>query len=186
MDAMGRPRRPEIRDRLLDACVGHTVEHGLPDTLEPLAAATGTSTRMLLYHFGTRDTLFTLILNRARAHQLASFGEFLTPEVQEAYSETLRRAWSQIRGVEGEGYLRLFRQTGNVELQRLWPGFDRVATTDWLEPLERGLARDGHAELATLVLAVMRGLLMDLDATRDVERNDLAFEHFLSMLDGTP
>ncbi|MGX1510221.1 TetR/AcrR family transcriptional regulator [Streptomyces collinus] len=54
---MGRHKQPEIRDRILDACVDHALRHGLPDRLEPLAAASGTSARMLIYHFGTRDAL---------------------------------------------------------------------------------------------------------------------------------
>ena len=54
---MGRHKQPEIRDRILDACVDHALAHGLPDCLEPLAVASGTSTRMLMYHFGTQDAL---------------------------------------------------------------------------------------------------------------------------------
>ncbi|MGW3288682.1 hypothetical protein ACWDR3_28990 [Streptomyces sp. NPDC001002] len=49
-----------------DACADHALAHGLPDRLEPLATATGTSARMLIYHFGTRDALLRAILGRAR------------------------------------------------------------------------------------------------------------------------
>ena len=49
---MGRHKQPEIRDRILDACVDNALAHGLPDRLEPLAAASGTSTRLLIYHSG--------------------------------------------------------------------------------------------------------------------------------------
>jgi hypothetical protein len=38
-------------------------------------------------------------------------------------------------------------------------------------------------ELATLVLAVIRGLLRDLDATGDTARIDRAFHDFLSMIE---
>ena len=40
----------------------------------------------------------------------------------------------------------------------------------------------GRPELATLVLAVIRGLLMDLDATGDADRANRAFQHFLDGL----
>ncbi len=63
-----------------------------------------------------------------------------------------------------------------------WPGFRRTATTDWLEPLETGMRSIGRPELATVVLAVIRGLLMDLDATGDTERTDEAFRAFLTTL----
>lgn len=68
-------------------------------------------------------------------------------------------------------------------MRQLWPDFRRTATTDWLEPLAEGLRSIGRQELATLVLAVIRGLLMDLDATADTTRTDQAFQHFLDALD---
>jgi hypothetical protein len=46
---MGRQRQPQIKQRLLDACTDHALDHGLPDRLAPLAAAAGTSSRMLIY-----------------------------------------------------------------------------------------------------------------------------------------
>jgi len=46
-----------------------------------------------------------------------------------------------------------------------------------------GLRSIGRPESATLVLAVIRGLLMDLDATGDTERTHRAFREFLDALD---
>lgn len=65
----------------------------------------------------------------------------------------------------------------------MWPNFRRTATTDWLGPLKDGLRSIGRPELATLVLAVIRGLLMDLDATGDTTRTDRAFRDSLGSLD---
>jgi AcrR family transcriptional regulator len=45
-------------------------QQGLPDRLEPLATAAGTSSRMLIYHFGTRDGLLREILGQARQRQV--------------------------------------------------------------------------------------------------------------------
>ncbi len=64
----------------------------------------------------------------------------------------------------------------------LWPGFRRAATTDWLAPLEEGMGSLGRPELATVVLAVIRGLLMDLDATDDATRTQQAFSDFLGLI----
>lgn len=76
---MGRHKQPEIRDRILDACVDHALAHGLPGRLEPFAAASGTSARMLIYHFGTRDALLRETLRRARRRQRDFFGELVAP-----------------------------------------------------------------------------------------------------------
>lgn len=138
---------------------------------------------MLLYHFGTRDELLRAILRRARQRQVDSFGELLRAHSDEAYTVTLARAWSTMTGPGGQPYLRMFGQLREDAEQSLWPGFRRIATTDWLQPLEEGLRSIARPQSATLVLAVIRGLLMDLDATADTVRTDRAFNELLHALD---
>lgn len=179
---MGRHKQPEIRDRILDACVDHALAHGLPDRLEPFATAAGTSTRMLIYHFGTRDALLRETLERARRRQRDFFGELVAPRADEPYLVTLRRAWQVMTGPAGRPYLSMFGKLRQDAEQRLWPGFRREATTDWLRPLEDGMRSVGRPELGTLVLAVVRGLIMDIEATGDAPRADQAFDHFLAAL----
>ncbi len=179
---MGRRRQPEIAERLLDACTDLTLERGLPDRLGPFVAATGTSSRMLLYHFGTRDTLLQAVLRRARERQRVFFGELLRPRPDEPYPATLRRAWTEMTGERGRPFLDLFGRLRDDAEQQLWPGFRRDATTDWLGPLEKGMAGLGVPHRATLVLAVIRGLITDLEATGDAPRVDRAFEDFVDAL----
>ncbi|MET9187195.1 TetR/AcrR family transcriptional regulator [Streptomyces tendae] len=179
---MGRHKQPEIRDRILDACVDHALRHGLPDRLEPFAAASGTSARMLIYHFGTRDALLRETLRRARRRQRDFFGDLVSPRPEEPYPSTLRRAWRVMTGPAGRPYLTMFGRLRENAGQQLWPGFSRESTTDWLQPLEDGMRSIGRPELATLVLAVVRGLIMDIETTGDVSRADRAFEDFLAAL----
>jgi AcrR family transcriptional regulator len=179
---MGRRRQPQIRQRLLDTRTDHALTHGLPDRLEPLAAATGISTRMLIYHFGTRDALLRAVLGQARQRQIETFSELLRVRPDQPYAATLAAAWSELTGPRGRPYLRLFGRLHDTAGEPLWPGFRRTATTDWLAPLEEGMRSTGHPELATVVLAVIRGLLMDLDATGDTARTDQAFADFLSTI----
>ena len=179
---MGRHRRPEIRQQLLDACTDHALEHGLPDRLAPLAAATGASSRMLIYHFGSRDGLLREILEQARRRQVATFTDLIRLRPGEPYPVTLARAWAAISGPQGAPYLRMFTRLHDSAGGPLWPGFRRTATTEWLAPLEEGLRSISRPELATVVLAVIRGLLMDLDATGDPARADRAFGDFVAML----
>jgi AcrR family transcriptional regulator len=179
---VGRHPQPEIRQRLLDACTDHALEHGLPDRLGPLATATATSTRMLIYHFGTRDALLREILEAARRRQLEVFTELLRVRPEESYPTTLSHAWSAMTGPSGRPYLQMFGRLHDTAGEPLWPDFRRGATTDWLAPLEAGMSTLGRPELATVVLAVIRGLLQDLDATGDSARTDRAFGDFLTTI----
>lgn len=180
---MGRRQQPEIRERLLDVCTDYALGQGLPERLDPFAVAAGTSTRMLIYHFGTRDGLLREVLGQARQRQRADFGAWLQARPGESYVVTLARAWSEMTGAPGRPYLALFGRLRENTEQRLWPGFRREATTDWLGPLEEGMATLGRPELATVVLAVIRGLIMDLEATEDTERTTRAFSDFLNLME---
>jgi len=177
---VGRHPQPEIKQRLLEACTDYALEHGLPDRLGPLAQATGSSSRMLIYHFGTRDGLLREILGQARQRQLDVFTDLLRVRPDEPYLATLARAWAGMTGPHGRPYLRLFGRLHDSAGEPLWPGFRKAATTDWLAPLEDGM---GSLELATVVLAVIRGLLMDLDATGDAARTDRAWHAFLAAIE---
>jgi AcrR family transcriptional regulator len=179
---VGRRKQPEIAEQLLDACADFALGHGLPDRLAPFAAATGTSNRMLLYHFGTRDGLLKAVLQRARDRQRAQFGELLRVRADESYLVTLRRAWPEMTGQHGRPFLDLFGRLREDAGQQLWPGFRREATTDWLGPLEDGLRSLGLPRQATLTLAVIRGLIMDLEATGDTGRVNHAFAEHLDAL----
>jgi hypothetical protein len=57
-------------------------------------------------------------------------------------------------------------------------GFRREATTDWLQPFDDGMRGTGRPELGTLVLAVVHGLITDIEATGDVSRADQAVDDF--------
>src|SRR3954447_6498176 len=56
----GGVAEPSPRERILQRIVAHVLAHGLGDeSLREVAAAVGTSHRMLGYHFGSRDGLLT-------------------------------------------------------------------------------------------------------------------------------
>ena len=182
---MGRHKQPEIRERLLDACTDFALQQGLPDRLGPLATAVGTSPRMLLYHFGTKDALLREVLRRARERQRQDFGDLLRPRPDEPYLTTLSHAWSAMTTPTARRYLEMFGRLREDSEQQLWPGFRLQATTDWLTPLQEGMSSVGRPQLATVVLAVIRGLIMDLEATADTPRVDQALTDFIDALHTT-
>ena len=85
-------------------------------------------------------------------------------------------------GPAGRPYLTMAgKLRGNPDHQR-WPGFRRQFVVAWRQPVEDGMPSIGRPELGTLVLAVVRGLIMDIEATGDVSRADQAFGDFLAAL----
>ena len=114
---------------------------------------------------------------------MEAFSDLLRVRPEEPYPATLRHAWSAMTGPQGRPYLRMFSRLHDTAGEPLWPGFRRTATTDWLAPLEHGMHSLGRPELATVVLAVIRGLLMDLDPTGDATRTHRAFRDFLTTLE---
>src|ERR687889_139227 len=66
-DVGGSARQQE----LLEAAYGYVLERGLADlSLRPLATAIGSSPRVLLFLFGSKDGLVRALLARARADEL--------------------------------------------------------------------------------------------------------------------
>jgi AcrR family transcriptional regulator len=68
------------RDALLAACTDHVLSEGLIGlSLRPLAKAVGTSDRMLIYHFGSRDGLVAAVIDEATNRSVAHLGGMRAP-----------------------------------------------------------------------------------------------------------
>src|SRR3954451_20804173 len=80
----------EARERLLEAAIDYVVDHGLTDlSLRRLATELGTSHRMLIHHFGSRDGLWVAIIREVERRQLAQIGEF-APDAATSYADAMR------------------------------------------------------------------------------------------------
>jgi AcrR family transcriptional regulator len=180
-----QPRQPEsARARLLAAAVAIAMQGGIADlSLRELAAAIGTSHRMLLYHFGSREGLLaavTLAVEEAERSTLPA-GSAIT-------ADDARRFWAHYSDPGLWPQERLFFEL-YVHALRGRPGtegFLEHVVTGWLEPLAAALAAGGTLAgtpqaAARLSMAVTRGLLLDLLATRETEAVTAAFELFLKL-----
>src|SRR2546422_10730222 len=107
VSTMGRHPDPARRCELLSGVAGYLLEHGLADlSLRPLAAAIGTSPRMLLYHFGSKEQLVVEALAEARERETALFSQRARDTGAAENPEQLaNRAWGWIPDPANEPFM---------------------------------------------------------------------------------
>ena len=176
------------RERLLESAIEHVAQSGFSDlSLRGLASALGTSHRMLIHYFGSKEGLWVEIVRVVEERQRELLGD-IVPDPDAPFGESMRVWWRHISDRSLWPNERLFFEIYGQALQ------GRPHTTelldgivdDWVEPIaqmsiERGIpARVARAH-ARLGVAVTRGLLLDLVATRNVEAVDDAMEAFIDV-----
>ena len=172
---MARPPDLERRQELLDAVVKECAAHGIGDrSLRDIAEAVGTSHRMLLHHFGSRNELLLAIVEEVERRQRALLRELPTEP-----AAAIAAMWADLRRQEQRPFERLFFECyargvqGEQPFARMLPG----AVDAWLTEDETA-----DPALVRLGLAVMRGLVLDLVATDDRRGVDAAAKAFADLV----
>jgi AcrR family transcriptional regulator len=186
------PRTPSARrDELLERAYRYVLDRGISDlSLRPLAGAIGSSPRVILFLFGSKEGLVRALLARARADELELLERMRARSDETDLSTTASALWRWLAATRHRGLLTLWLQSyarSLVEPTGPWTQFAAQTVHDWLEllaatqpPHSRDSAR-GAAE-RTLVLAVLRGALLDLLASGDEQRTTAAVEELLQSL----
>lgn len=175
-------RTPDLerRRQLLDALVGEFAAGGVGDrSLRDVAAAVGTSHRMLLHHFRSREDLLVAIVEEVERHQMG-----LLPELPTNPAESFAAMWADLRRPELRQLERLFFECyaraaqGEKPFARMVPS----AVDGWLAEVAAVAGAAFDPAMARLGLAVVRGLLLDLVATEDEAGVDAAAKAFVKLL----
>jgi AcrR family transcriptional regulator len=175
-------RTPDLQRRrqLLDALFDEFAAGGIGDrSLREVAAAVGTSHRMLLHHFGSREDLLIAIVEEAERRQMA-----LVPDLPMDPAEGFATMWADLRRPGLRQLERLFFECysraaqGEKPFTRMIPG----AVDGWLREVEASADAPFDPAMARLGLAVTRGLLLDLVATNDDAGVDAAAQAFIGLL----
>jgi len=189
-----RPSSPR-QEELLERAYHYVLEHGLADlSLRPLAAAIGTSPRVLLFLFGSKDGLVRALLARARADEL-SYLDAERASAHDDLADVVAATWRWLAAEPVRPLLTLWTEAyarSLVEPGGPWSGFASQSVADWLTVLAAAqpVAEADDPELAaerTLALAVLRGCLLDLLATGNTDRATAAVACYLRLTsDGGP
>jgi AcrR family transcriptional regulator len=188
---MPEPARESARrGELLELAYRYVLDRGLGDlSLRPLARATGTSPRVLLYLFESKDGLVRAILARAREEEVALL-EHLRSEGPSDLAGAASQVWEWLSADQRRGLLILWTESyarALVDPAGSWEGFASSTVTDWLELLattQPPELRETAAGITqrTAVLATLRGALLDLLATGDRSRTTAAVRRSLELI----
>lgn len=159
------------REELLDAVTDHVVEHGLIGlTLRPVAAAIGTSDRMLVYYFGSRDGLVADVLSRSEDRSIERIDAMPGAAGVRAGVNAL---WAAYQHDPLQGCMNLYVQGAATGLIGREPYLTaiREANERWRLALERYLVRCGAQQdrvgrVVALIDSSLYGFQLDL-ATDD-------------------
>jgi len=173
---------PGARDELLARILDFATRDGLADrSLRDIAAGAGTSHRMLLFHFGSREGLLAAVVGAMEARQRAMMTELA--ETAATPGELMTGVWRAVSSPEARPFVRLFFEVFALAARGEAP-VPAGLTTGWLDDAERagerlGIATDRAA--LRLGVAVARGLLIDLLAGEDPDEVDAAHDLFVRL-----
>ncbi|MGW4156036.1 TetR family transcriptional regulator [Micromonospora chersina] len=182
----------DAREALLDRCVDFLKQGGFSQlSLREIAAGTGTSHRMLIYHFGSREGLLAEVVRRIEAEQRLALASFAT-EIDDPV-EVNRWFWRRLADPALAPAERLFFEIYSQALYgRSWTeSFRASVIAAWAGPVEEMFIQLGFEpaearQRARLGLAVARGLLLDLLMTGDRELLDGVAELFAQLVTTPP
>jgi AcrR family transcriptional regulator len=173
------------RQDLLDRTIAYVSEHGISDlSLRELAAGVGTSHRMLLYHFASREGLLAAIVGTIEAQQRDAL-EALAAGAGSP-TELVRDQWAQLSDPALRPAIVLFFEVLGLALQRRpgTEGFLDSLTDPWLD-LAASIAPTldvvPDRDELRLGVAVVRGLLLELAAGADPDACTASLDRFLAM-----
>ncbi len=159
------------RDDLAEAATDYVLDHGLIGlSLRPMAAALGTSDRMLLYHFGDKDNLVAAVLKVSNDRSVAAVSAL--PPAHDV-GTAVRRLWEAVTTPSLLGCQRMYVEAAALGLfgREPYAGVVGAANRVWMGAVADHLVASGmprrRADRATTLLdAAFSGFLLDLPFDR--------------------
>ena len=185
----GTPRGEARRQDLLDRVTEDLAVNGLVDfSLRRAARAAGTTHKVLLYYFDGADDLLGQAIFRLRerriSNALAAIGR---DPGRESLAAKVRAIWPSL--MADDSGLRVIDQAiglvmydldryeslGRETTVQYLPGVLALCPADWSD--------ERKFEIAELLIAILRGFLMDWRTTQETVRIDAALEALARALD---
>lgn len=174
------------KETLTDELVGYLLEHGLSDiSLRPLADALGTSARLLIYHFESKEGLLTEVLDSMQTRLRQSFASLVDRRAGRS-ERPLKMFWDWAIADENYPYFKLLYELQILAVQNpavYGPYLQRNAS-NWSELIGTALPEaERTPAMVTLLGAVFDGLFLELMSTGDRKRTTQAVQQFIRLVD---
>src|SRR5215468_1320485 len=89
--------RADRREAAIERMAEYVLSEGLgAATLRPLAAAAGTSDRMLLYYFADKDELLAATLDRIAARMIVQLNRAIPAAPRRPFPILLKKVWAAV------------------------------------------------------------------------------------------
>jgi AcrR family transcriptional regulator len=167
-------------EAMLMKVVAHLRSTGSVDiSLRHLAAAIGTSHRMLQYHFGTRENLLGIVMMQLSKEYIAHFsGKRPTTRV-----ETIEAVWTRFLDPSNRLQTQILfalsaavAERPDLEAPGLTADFDNFAAALGAFGRAEGLEPAAADREARAIVSSLLGLYLDFFVLRDIERIQASFD----------
>ncbi len=170
------------KQELLDELIAYLAKHGIADlSLRPMAAATGTSARLLIFHFGSKERLLEEVLGEMQTRLQASFMALTQTERK---GPLLRMFWDWALTAPNYEQLKLLYQLHILAAQapKTYGRYLKRNALNWLELIQAALPPEQRdPAFATLLGAVFDGLFIEVMSTGDKRRTTESLDSFIRM-----
>ncbi len=176
----------ERRDELIAKSLEYFLEYGVAGlSLRPLAHKIGTSARMVVYHFGSKDDLIAEVMDEVRARIQKSFAGVLMVSKARPSGRVIHTFWAWMIQPSNVRYLRLLLEVQVLAMQNpaRYARYLERTSSSWLEIIEASLPPSRENRIvATLWTAVIDGLLLEYLSTGDDQRTTKALDFFSGLM----
>ncbi|WP_426434825.1 TetR family transcriptional regulator [Bradyrhizobium genosp. P] len=164
---------------------------GIADlSLRPLAERVGTSARLLIYHFGSKEDLLAAALAQVRARIAGELKALAQTDSSPSLGAALARFWRWATAEPNRKYFRLLFEIDGLAMHdqlRFSTQARNESTSVWLNMIRNAeaLSRQTSADppgRTRLIWASIAGLLQDFLTTGDHERTTEALHYFLGLI----
>ena len=175
-------RREELISKSLDYFLRQGVA-GL--SLRPLAEEIGTSARMVVYHFGSKDGLITAVMDEVQTRIQESFAGIVAGTEKKPAAHAMSAFWAWMIDASHIRYIQLLLEVQVLAIQNpaKYARYMQRTSSSWLNIIEPSLPSSKEKRaVATLCAAVMDGLLIEYLSTGDRRRTTKALKVFTYLM----